>query len=142
MDSDVIMVIGANPTDGHPVFGSMMKKRLRQGAKLIVVDPREIDLVRKSPHVQADYHLKLRPSTNVALINALAHVIVTENLVDEEFVKARCDVASFEQMAQFYCSDEHHSPEAAEAITGVPAADISAAASLYATAKMALFTTV
>ena len=72
MDSDVIMVIGANPTDGHPVFGSMMKKRLRQGAKLIVVDPREIDLVRKSPHVQADYHLKLRPSTNVALINALA----------------------------------------------------------------------
>ncbi len=70
MKADVILVIGANPTDGHPVFGSQMKKRLRQGAKLIVVDPREIDLV-KSPHIKASHHLKLRPSTNVALINAL-----------------------------------------------------------------------
>jgi formate dehydrogenase major subunit len=58
--SDVIMVIGANPTDGHPVFASRMKKRLRDGAKLIVVDPRRIDLVR-SPHIQAAYHLQLRP---------------------------------------------------------------------------------
>ena len=59
--SDVILVIGANPTDAHPVFASRMKKRLREGAKLIVVDPRRIDLVR-SPHVEADYHLQLRPS--------------------------------------------------------------------------------
>lgn len=133
MDSDVIMVIGANPTDGHPVFGSMMKKRLRQGAKLIVVDPREIDLV-KTPHVQANHHLKLRPGTNVALINALAYTIVTENLVDEEFVKARCDVASFEKWRKFI-AQEHHSPETSESITGVPAAEVRAAARLYATEK-------
>jgi formate dehydrogenase major subunit len=133
MAADVIMVIGANPTDGHPVFGSMMKKCLRQGAKLIVVDPREIDLV-KTPHVQASHHLKLRPSTNVALINALGYVVVTENLVDEAFVKARCDVASFEKWRTFV-AQESHSPEAAEAITGVPATEIRAAARLYATAK-------
>ena len=95
MKADVIMIIGANPTDGHPVFGSQMKKRLRQGAKLIVIDPREIDLVKNSPHVTANYHLKLRPGTNVALINALAHVIVTEKLMDEGFVNDRCDIASF-----------------------------------------------
>ena len=73
MKADVIFVIGANPTDGHPVFASQMKRRLRQGAHLIVADPRGIDLVR-SPHIQADHHLKLRPGTNVALINSIAHV--------------------------------------------------------------------
>jgi formate dehydrogenase major subunit len=133
MAADVIMVIGANPTDGHPVFGSMMKKRLRQGAKLIVVDPREIDLV-KSPHVIASHHLKLRPSTNVALVTALAHTIVTENLVDEAFVQARCDVASFEKWRKFV-AQPRHAPEAVEAITGVPAAEVKAAARLYASAK-------
>ncbi len=131
MKADVIMVIGANPTDGHPVFGSMMKKRLRQGAKLIIVDPREIDLVNKSPHIKADYHLKLRPSTNVALINALGHVIVTENLINEDFVNSRCDVASFNKWKTFI-ADPRHAPETTEAITGVPAADIRAAARLYA----------
>ena len=100
MKADVIMVIGANPTDGHPVFGSQMKKRLRQGAKLIVIDPREIDLL-KSPHVKASHHLKLRPGTNVAMINALGHVIVTENLLDEGFVNERCDVASFAKWKAF-----------------------------------------
>ncbi|MEJ2655157.1 MAG: molybdopterin-dependent oxidoreductase, partial [Acidihalobacter sp.] len=70
-DADVILVIGANPTDAHPVFGSQMKRRLRAGAQLIVIDPRRIDLVR-SPHVQAKYHLQLRPGTNVALVDALA----------------------------------------------------------------------
>ncbi len=72
---DVIVVIGANPTEGHPVFASRMKRRLRQGAKLIVVDPRRIDLV-DGVHVKADYHLQLRPGTNVAVITAMAHVIV------------------------------------------------------------------
>ena len=94
MQSDVILVIGANPTDGHPVFGSMMKRRLRQGAKLIVVDPRSIDLVSNSPHLKADFHLKLRPGTNVAVVTALAHVIVTEGLADEQFALERCDVES------------------------------------------------
>ena len=77
--SDVILVIGANPTDAHPVFASRMKKRLREGAKLIIIDPRRIDLV-KTPHVEASYHLPLKPGTNVAIVNALAHVIVTERL--------------------------------------------------------------
>ncbi|HEY8099082.1 MAG TPA: formate dehydrogenase subunit alpha [Methylobacter sp.] len=133
MKADVILVMGANPTDGHPVFGSQMKKRLRQGAKLIVIDPREIDLI-KSPHVKASHHLKLRPSTNVALINALGHVVVTENLLDEAFVNERCDVASFAKWKTFV-AQEHNSPEASESITGVPAAELRAAARLYATAE-------
>ena len=136
MKADVIMVIGANPTDGHPVFGSQMKKRLRQGAKLIVVDPREIDLVKNSPHVKTDYHLKLRPGTNVALINALAHVVVTENLINEAFIAERCDVASFNKWKAFI-ADPRHAPEVAEAITGVPAAHLRAAARLYASVENA-----
>jgi formate dehydrogenase major subunit len=135
MKADVIMVIGANPTDGHPVFGSQMKKRLRQGAKLIVIDPREIDLV-KTPHVRASHHLKLRPGTNVALINALAHVAVTEGYIDQKFVDMRCDLASFNKWRGFI-ADERHAPEAAEAVTGVPAEEIRAAARLYASANNA-----
>ena len=132
MKADVIVVIGANPTDGHPVFASQMKRRLRQGARLIIADPRTIDLVR-TPHIQADYHLKLRPGTNVALINSLAHVIVTEGLVKEEFVRARCEVDSFEKWRRFI-GQASNSPEAMQEITGVPAADVRAAARLYATA--------
>jgi len=129
--SDVILVIGANPTDAHPVFASRMKKRLRQGAKLIVVDPRKIDLVR-SAHVEAAHHLALRPGTNVAVVNALAHVVVTEGLIDEAFVRERCDLAAFESWARFI-ADERHSPEATEAATGVEAAEVRAAARLFAT---------
>ncbi|MGR9051019.1 MAG: formate dehydrogenase subunit alpha [Gammaproteobacteria bacterium] len=129
--SDVIMVIGANPTDGHPVFGSMMKHRLREGAKLIVVDPRNINLV-KSPHVKADYHLKLRPGTNVAVVTALAHVIVTEGLTDEAFISTRCDTESFAKWKAFVAKPEN-SPEAMADITGVPAETMRAAARLYAT---------
>jgi formate dehydrogenase major subunit len=129
--SDVIMVVGANPTDAHPVFGSRMKKRLREGAKLIVVDPRRIDLVR-SPHVQADYHLQLMPSTNVAVLNAMSHVVVTEGLVNRSFVAARCDKDSFARWEKFI-ADPKHSPEATEAISGVPADQIRASARLFAT---------
>jgi formate dehydrogenase major subunit len=130
-DTDVVVVIGANPTDAHPVFASHMKRRLREGARLIVVDPRRIDLV-KSPHVQAQYHLPLRPGSNVAVVNAFAHVIVTEGLVNEPFVKERCDLEAFEQWRKFV-AEERNSPEATEAISGVPAADLRAAARLYAT---------
>ena len=129
--SDVILVIGANPTDGHPVFGSRMKRRLRAGAKLIVADPRKIDLV-KSPHIEADYHLPLKPGTNVAFINAMGHVVVTEGLVDEAYVAERCDVQDFESWARFV-ADVRHSPEAQQDMIGVPAADLRAAARLYAT---------
>lgn len=131
MQSDVIFVIGANPTDGHPVFASRMKKRLRQGAKLIVVDPRRIDLV-KSPHVEAEHHLPLRPGTNVAVLTAMAHVIVTEKLYDEAFIRARCDWDEFQDWADFV-SEAARSPEAIEPLTGVPAGDLRAAARLYAT---------
>ncbi|MBN9487237.1 MAG: formate dehydrogenase subunit alpha [Alphaproteobacteria bacterium] len=128
---DVILVIGANPTDAHPVFASRMKKRLRQGARLIVVDPRRIDLVR-TPHVKADYHLALRPGTNAAVLNALAHVIVTEGLANERFVREFCDHDAYDFWAGFV-ADPKNSPETVSAISGVPAETIRSAARLYAT---------
>jgi formate dehydrogenase major subunit len=130
--ADVVMVIGANPTDGHPVFASQLKRRLRQGAKLIVVDPRTIDIVRQ-PHVEAAYHLKLLPGTNVAVINALAHAVVTEGLLKEDYIRARCDLKEYEKWKSFI-AQPHNSPEAMEKVTGVPAADLRGAARLYATA--------
>ncbi|MEX6508186.1 formate dehydrogenase subunit alpha [Jiella sp. M17.18] len=129
--ADVILVCGANPTDGHPVFASRMKKRLREGARLIVIDPRRIDLV-KSPHIKADYHLPLKPGTNVAMLTALAHVIVTEGLVDEAFVRERCETDEFHDWAA-HVSEARHSPEAVESVTGVPAELVRKAARLYAT---------
>ncbi len=130
LEADVMLVIGANPTDAHPVFASRMKKRLREGAKLIVIDPRAIDMVR-TPHVEASYHLPLKPGTNVAVINALAHVIVTEGLVDEPYVRERCEPGDFQAWRDFV-AQERNSPEATEAVTGVPAKDLRAAARLYA----------
>ena len=134
--SDVILVIGANPTDAHPVFASRMKRRLRpkngkSGAKLIVIDPRRIDLVRM-PHVEADYHLPLQPGTNVAVLTAMAHVIVTEGLADEAFIRERCDWDEYLDWARFV-SDASHSPEKLEGVTHVPAADLRSAARLFAT---------
>ena len=131
LEADVILVIGANPTDAHPVFASRMKKRLREGARLIVIDPREIDLVR-TPHVEADYHLPLRPGTNVAVLNAISHVIVTEGLVDEKYVTERCEVGDFESWRAFV-AQKRNAPEATEHLTGVPSAELRAAARLYAT---------
>ena len=131
MKSDVIMVIGANPTDGHPVFASQMKRRLREGAKLIVVDPREIDLVKNTPHLKADFHLKLRPGTNVATINSIAHVVVTEKLIDEEFIKQRCESEAFNYWKDFI-SEKKNSPEFLESETGIPAELVRQAARLFA----------
>ena len=133
MDADVIIVIGANPTDGHPVFASQMKKRLRQGAKLIVLDPRKIDLV-KSPHIKAEHHLPLLPGTNVPVINALAHTIVKENLVDEAYVKERCDMESFDAWKQCVLKPEND-PDNVASIAGVDAQSIKDAARLYGSAK-------
>ena len=129
--ADVVLVIGANPTDGHPVFASRLKRRLRQGAKLIVIDPRRIDLVR-SPHIEAAHHLALQPGTNVAVLTAMAHVIVTEGLADEAFIRERCDWDEYQDWARFV-SDERHSPEVLEGVTRVPAHDLREAARLYAT---------
>ena len=130
-DSDVMLVIGANPTDGHPVFASRMKRRLRQGAKLIVIDPRRTDIVR-SPHIEADYHLPLRPGTNVAVLTAMAHVIVTEGLIDEAFVRERCDMDEFGDWVEFV-SDPRHSPEFLAPVIGVEAEMVRGAARLFAT---------
>jgi formate dehydrogenase major subunit len=132
MKSDVIFVMGANPTDGHPVFGSLMKRRLREGAKLIVADPRAIDLVENSPHIRADYHLNLRPGTNVALISALAHVVVTEGLVKEDFVKERCEWDSFVAWRDFVAKPEN-SPEALAKDLGLDPQKVREAARLFAT---------
>ncbi|MGV8965026.1 MAG: formate dehydrogenase subunit alpha [Cellulomonas sp.] len=133
--ADVVVLIGANPTDGHPVFASRLKRRLRQGAALVVVDPRRIDLVR-SPHVEAAHHLALQPGTNVAIVNAFGHVVVTEGLVDRAFVEERCEADSFDRWAQFIARPEN-SPEATEHVTGVPAEQVRAAARLYAAAPNA-----
>ncbi|MEQ8801066.1 MAG: formate dehydrogenase subunit alpha, partial [Haliea sp.] len=129
--ADVVMVIGANPTDGHPVFASRLKRRLRAGARLIVVDPRRIDLVQ-SPHIRADYHLPLRPGTNVAFINAMAHVIVSEGLEDREFIAQRCEQEAFREWLEFI-RDPRHAPEQMAAVTGIDAEALRAAARLYAT---------
>jgi len=131
-DCDVIMVIGSNPSDAHPVFASRMKRRLRQGARLIILDPRKIDLVRTPPHIEADYHLQLLPGTNVAMINAFAHVVVSEGLVDEDYVRGRCEIDAFEEWKEFALRPEN-SPDEVSKITGVQADDIIAAARLYAT---------
>ncbi|MFN3294163.1 MAG: formate dehydrogenase subunit alpha, partial [Gemmobacter sp.] len=128
---DVAMVIGANPHAGHPVFASRLKRRLRQGAKLIVVDPRRTETVQ-GPHYKAAHHLALTPGTNVAVVSAMAHVIVTEGLYNEAFIRARCDWDEFQDYAEFI-SDPRHSPEAVQLVTGVPAEELRAAARLYAT---------
>jgi formate dehydrogenase major subunit len=135
MDADVILVIGSNPSAGHPVFASQMKSRLRQGAKLIVADPREIELVR-SARIEAAYHLPLLPGTNVPMINAFAHVVIEEGLVDEEYVRERCDTESYEAWKASIIRPEN-SPEAVSGITGVPADDIRGAARLYGSADRA-----
>ena len=128
--ADVIVIIGANPTVGHPVFASQMKKRIRQGAKLIVIDPRKTDIV-ESPHIKADFHLPILPGSNVPLINAFSHVAVVENLIDHDYIKNRCEEAAFNDWVEFI-KDNSNSPEAAEKPTGVKADIIRKAARLYA----------
>jgi formate dehydrogenase major subunit len=130
-EADVVLIIGCNPTDAHPVVGAQIKKRLREGARLVIIDPRRTELVR-TPHIEADYHLALRPGTNVAMVTALAHVIVTEGLVNQDFVRTRCDLDEFQDWADFV-SEERNSPEATEKYTGVPAHLVRGAARLYAT---------
>lgn len=134
MKSDAIIVMGANPTDAHPVFGSFMRRRLREGAKLIVVDPRRIDLL-STPGTNPEnmIHLQLRPSTNVAVINSIAHVVMTEGLHDQDFIDARADAELFGRWKDFIM-EERNSPEAMEATTGVPADLVRQAARMFAAA--------
>jgi formate dehydrogenase alpha subunit len=122
-----IFLTGANPTEGHPVVGARMKEARLRGAKLIVADPRRIELA-----TMADVFLQLRPGTNVALYNGLAHVIVRDNLVDRAFLDARVD--GREAYLEFL---KAYDPKKVESITGVPAALVEKAAHLYASSSPA-----
>ena len=118
----LLMLVGANPTEGHPVTGARIKRAVRKGMKLIVIDPRKIELCRL-----AAVHLQLRPGTNVALLNGLANVILTENLYDRDFIAARTE--NFDGWAEVI---KKYTPEEMEKITGVPPEKVRQAARLYA----------
>jgi formate dehydrogenase major subunit len=123
-----ILVVGANATEDHPIVGARIKQAALQGARLIVIDPRAVELSR-----YADCHVALRPGTNIALLNAMAHVIVTEELCDGQFIENRVD--SFLPFTTFVAA---WSPERAASICGVAAETIRQAARLYATGSPAL----
>lgn len=121
--AEVLIVSGSNTTEAHPVAALKIKKAVRQnGAKLIVIDPRKIELVK-----YADIHLQLRAGTNVALINGLLHVIIKEGLQNDDFIERRTE--NFEMLKQVVSK---YTPEETEAITGVPKEDIIKAARMYA----------
>ncbi|MDG2176995.1 MAG: formate dehydrogenase subunit alpha [Gammaproteobacteria bacterium] len=131
-ETDLMLLIGANPTDAHPVFASRMKKRLRAGAEIIVCDPRRIDMV-ETPHVKASIHLPLLPGSNVALINAFAHTIVEEDLADWDYIKERCDKESFDSWLAFI-KDPKNAPEAVAHLLGGDAEQVREAARRFAKA--------
>ena len=122
-----LLLTGANPTEGHPVVGARMKEAVLRGAKLIVIDPRRIELA-----ALADIHLQLRPGTNVAVYNGLSHVIVRDGLADESFLAGRAD-----RVADFRAHIAAWDPKRVEEISGVPARDLERAAHLYATTSPA-----
>jgi formate dehydrogenase major subunit len=130
LQSDVVLVVGANPTEGHPVFGSMMKRAIRRGARLLVIDPRRTETV-DSPHCRAEVHLALRPGTNVLVLNSVAHVIVRERLYNEEFVRARCDWDDF-GLWMSMVGDDRYSPEVVGPEAGLDPDDIRRLARIYA----------
>jgi formate dehydrogenase alpha subunit len=125
--ADTILAIGSNTTEAHPIGALFIKRAVRKGTKLIVADPREIELVRF-----ADLHLRLRPGTNVALVNGLAQVVLAEGLVDEAFVAERTE--GFDELRPVLAE---YTPERVEQITGVPADKIVAAARMYGSAAAA-----
>ncbi|HTV18059.1 MAG TPA: formate dehydrogenase subunit alpha [Polyangiaceae bacterium] len=120
--ADAILLAGSNATASHPIIGARIEQAVLEGAKLIVIDPRRTELARL-----ADVHLQLRPGANVPLLNALAAVIVEEDLVDRAFVAARA--TGFERYAEFV---RRFAPESCEELTGVLARDVRRAARLYA----------
>ncbi|MCG8514142.1 MAG: formate dehydrogenase subunit alpha [Halanaerobiales bacterium] len=123
--SDVILIIGSNPTENHPVIASKIKRAVKKGTKLIVADPRRIELAQ-----MADLKIQQRPGTDVALINGMIHLIIKEGLYDQEFISERT-----ENFAAVQAMVNDYSPETAAKITGVPAERIRAAARLYAKAQ-------
>ncbi|MCA9607063.1 MAG: formate dehydrogenase subunit alpha [Myxococcales bacterium] len=123
-----VLLVGANPTEAHPVYGARIKQAVLGGAKLIVLDPRRTELARL-----ADLHLSLNPGSNVAVVNAMQHVVLKEGLVDESFIAKHTE--GFEEYAKSF---EAMTPEWAESISGVPADLIRDAARMYANAGTAL----
>jgi formate dehydrogenase major subunit len=124
---DCFLLAGANPTEAHPVVGARMKQRVIQGAKLIVVDPRRIELAR-----YADVHLRPRAGGNVAVFNGLARVLLEEGLVDEQFLAERAE--GLDELREVL---RDHTPERVEELTGVPASELRRAARMYGTAGCA-----
>jgi len=126
--SDLILVSGSNTTENHPIVGMKVKRAVRQrGAKLIVIDPREIDLVK-----YADIWLRQNPGTDVAVLNGLMYVIIHENLYAKEYVESRTE--GFEALKK---AVEKYTPEQVEKISGVPSEDLRRAARMYAGANRA-----
>ena len=125
--ADFILAVGTNTTEGHPVIGIMVKKAVRNGATLVVVDPRKTELAEL-----AHYHLQIKPGTDIALLNGLANVIIAEELWNKEFVKERTE--DFEVLKEVVAK---YTPEYTEGTTGVPAETIREAARGYAKAKNA-----
>ena len=117
-----LLLTGANPTEGHPVVGARMKEAVLRGAKLVVIDPRRVELA-----TYADVFLQLKPGSNVAVYNGLAHVIVRDGLFDERFVADRAE--AFEAFKEFIATWD---PKRVEAISGVPPKDLERAAHVYA----------
>jgi formate dehydrogenase major subunit len=126
--ADCFIVIGANPTVNHPVAATFMKNAIERGARLILMDPRRTELSRHATHF-----LQFRPDTDVALLNAMLHTIVEEDLVDHEFVRQR--TRGYDELVGTLRS---YSPEAMQTLCGVPAEDIRAAARLYATSNASM----
>ena len=126
-ESEAILLVGSNPEHAHPVLGMQVRQAAQRGAKIIVVDPREIDLAK-----DADIHLKLRPGTNVAFANGMMHIIIEEGLVNEEFVRERTE--NFDAMREMV---RDYTPEKVAEICGIDADKLREAARIYATAKTA-----
>ncbi len=126
-DTDLVFVFGYNPADSHPIVANRVIKAKQKGAQIIVVDPRKIETARI-----ADMHLQLKNGSNIALLNAIGHVIIEENLYDQSFVASRTE--GFDEYRKIVAG---YTPESVEEITGVTAAEIRAAARMYAKAKTA-----
>ncbi len=128
-DTELYFVIGSNTTHAHPVIGTMIKRSVKgRGARLIVADPRDIELAEYS-----DIHLRHRPGTDVALINGMMNVIISHGLEDREFIKNRTE--GFEKLREIV---KKYTPEYVEKLTGVPKDDVIKAAVLYATNRSAI----
>ena len=124
---DVIMLVGSNPEEAHPVVGMQIRQAVQRGCKLIVVDPRDIGLAK-----HADIHLKLKPGTNVAFANGIMNVIISEGLQDEKFIAERTE--GYEKIKEIV---KDYTPEKVAEICHIDAEDLKKAAIMYAKAKMA-----